>query len=351
VSGAMLKPRLEWLLVFIPVAAVLDLVEAEPVAVFAAASLAILPLAGEIGKATEDLALRSGPRIGGLLNATFGNITEMIVAFFLILKGELEIVKASLTGSIIGNVLLVLGLAFLLGGWKRVEQQFSRAAVGLYTGTLVIAVVGLLMPALFALSPEGTHAHNEAVSLGVAAVLISVYALGMVFSFRTHKSLFSPVLSDETPRWSFRFALGMLALSTAAVAYMSEVLVGALEPTVATLGMSKLFVGLIVVPIIGNAAEHATAVVMAMKDKMEVAVEIAIGSSTQIAVFVAPVLVFVSLALGHPMDFVFSAPEIAAVAVATAVLSFIALDGRSNWFEGAQLLATYLILAISFFFL
>lgn len=347
----MMKPRLEWLLVFIPIAAILDFVDASPVAIFLTAAVAILPLAGEIGHATEDLALRSGPRIGGLLNATFGNLTEMIVAFFLILKGELEIVKASLTGSIIGNVLLVLGLSFLLGGWKRTEQQFSRAAVGLYTGTLVIAVVGLLMPALFALSPEGTHAHNETVSLGVASVLIAVYALGMIFSFRTHKSMFSPVLSDETPRWSFRTAFALLALATAAVAYMSEVLVSALEPAVQTLGMSKLFVGLIVVPIIGNAAEHASAVVMAMKDKMEVAVEIAIGSSTQIAVFVAPVLVFVSLALGHPMDFVFSPPEIAAVAVATAVLSFIALDGRSNWFEGAQLLATYLILAISFFFL
>ena len=350
-SAAMLKPRLEWLLAFIPVAIVLDVVDANPVAVFTCAALAILPLAGEIGTATEDLALRSGPRVGGLLNATFGNITEMIVAFFLILKGELEVVKASLTGSIIGNVLLVLGLAFLLGGWKRVEQQFSRAAVGLYTGSLVIAVVGLLMPALFALSPEGTHAHNETVSIGVASVLISVYVLGMVFSFRTHKTLFSPVLPDETPRWSFRKALTLLALATVAVAFMSEILVGALEPTVASLGMSKLFVGLIVVPIIGNAAEHASAVLMAMKDKMEVAVEIAIGSSTQIAVFVAPVLVFVSLLLGHPMNFVFTAPEIAAVAVSTAVLSFIALDGRSNWFEGAQLLATYLILAVSFFFL
>lgn len=347
----MLKPRMEWLLAFIPIAIVLDIVDANPVAVFVCAALAILPLAGEIGTATEDIALRSGPRIGGLLNATFGNLTEMIVAFFLILKGELEVVKASLTGSIIGNVLLVLGLAFLLGGWKRVEQQFSRAAVGLYTGSLVIAVVGLLMPALFALSPEGTHAHNEAVSIGVASVLISVYVLGMVFSFRTHKSLFSPVLPDETPRWSFRKALGLLGLATVAVAFMSEILVGALEPTVESLGMSKLFVGLIVVPIIGNAAEHASAVLMAMKDKMEVAVEIAIGSSTQIAVFVAPVLVFVSLLLGHPMNFVFSAPEIAAVAVSTAVLSFIALDGRSNWFEGAQLLATYLILAVSFFFL
>ena len=350
-SRSMRRPRIEWLLVFIPVAAVLDIVGANPVAIFVTAALAILPLAGEIGKATEDIALRSGPRIGGLLNATFGNITEMIVSFFLILKGELEIVKASLTGSIIGNVLLVLGLSFLLGGWKRVEQTFSRATVGLYTGTLVIAVVGLLMPALFALSPGGSHVHNEAVALGVASVLIAVYALGMIFSFRTHKSLFSPVPGDETPRWSFRAALGWLAVATLAVAYMSEILVGALEPATVSLGMSKLFVGLIIVPVIGNAAEHASAVVMAMKNKIEVSVEIAIGSSTQIAVFVAPVLVFVSLALGHPMNFVFSAPEIAAVAVSVAVLSFIALDGRSNWFEGAQLLATYLILAISFFFL
>jgi Ca2+:H+ antiporter len=189
------------------------------------------------------------------------------------------------------------------------------------------------------------------VSLGVAVVLIAIYALGMVFSFRTHKSLFRPVLTDEKPRWSFKYALGLLTLSTLAVAYMSEILVGALEPTVEALGMSRLFVGLIVVPIIGNAAEHSSAVVMAMKDKMEVAVEIAVGSSTQIAVFVAPVLVFVSLALGHPMDFVFSPPEIAAVGVSAAVVSFIALDGRSNWFEGAQLLATYAILAVSFFFL
>jgi Ca2+:H+ antiporter len=345
------KPRLDWLLVFVPVAVVLDVIHAEPVAVFSIAALAILPLAGKIGHATEDLALRSGPRVGGLLNATFGNVTEMIVAFFLILRGELEIVKASLTGSIIGNVLLVLGLAFVFGGWRRSEQKFSQAAVGLYVGTLVIAVIGLLMPALFALSPRATDPHTEAVSLGVAVILMVVYALSMVFSFRTHKSLFRPVLSDEKPRWSFGFALGLLTASTAAVAYMSEILVGALEPTVEALGMSRLFVGLILVPIIGNAAEHASAVVMAAKDKMEVAVEIAIGSSTQIAVFVAPVLVFVSLAVGHPMDFVFSPPEIAAVGVSVAIVSFIALDGRSNWFEGAQLLSTYCILAVSFFFL
>ncbi|HEY7876370.1 MAG TPA: calcium/proton exchanger [Actinomycetota bacterium] len=345
------KPRLEWLLVFVPVAIFLEVTHADPVAIFACAAIAILPLAGQIGHATEDLALRSGPRVGGILNATFGNLTELIVAFFLILEGELEIVKASLTGSIIGNVLLVLGLAFLLGGWKRSEQTFSQPAVSLYVGTLVIAVVGLLMPALFALSPRATGAHTEAVSIGVAIVLMLVYGLGMVFSFRTHKSLFRPVMAEEEPRWSFGFAMGLLIGATVLVAYMSEVLVGALEPTVEALGMSRLFVGLIVVPIIGNAAEHSSAVVMAMKNKMEIAIEIAIGSSTQIAVFVAPVLVFISLLVGEPMDFVFTAPEIAAVGVSAAIVSFIALDGRSNWFEGAQLLATYAILAVSFFFL
>jgi Ca2+:H+ antiporter len=345
------KPRLDWLLVFVPVAIVLELTHSEPVAIFIVAAVAILPLAGQIGHATEDLALRAGSRVGGFLNATFGNLTEMIVAFFLILEGELAIVKASLTGSIIGNILLVLGLAFLLGGWKRVEQTFSQAAVGLYVGTLVIAVIGLLMPALFALSPNATSEHTEAVSIGVAIVLMVVYGLGMIFSFRTHKSLFRPVLTDEEPRWSFGFAMGLLIGATVLVAYMSEILVGALEPTVEALGMSKLFVGLIVVPIVGNAAEHSSAVVMAVKNKMEIAIEIAIGSSTQIAVFVAPVLVFISLAVGEPMDFVFSPPEIAAVGASAAIVSFIALDGRSNWFEGAQLLATYTILAVSFFFL
>jgi Ca2+:H+ antiporter len=345
------KPRLDWLLVFVPVAIFLEITHAEPVAIFITAAIAILPLAGQIGHATEDLALRSGPRVGGFLNATFGNLTEMVIAFFLILEGELEIVKASLTGSILGNVLLILGLAFLLGGWRRDEQRFAQPAVTLYVGALVIAVAGLLMPALFALSPRATEAQAEAVSIGVAAVLIVVYLLGMVFSFRTHKSLFRPVFEEEEPRWSSRFAMGLLVVATVAVAYMSEILVGALEPTVEALGMSKLFVGLIVVPIVGNAAEHSSAVIMAVKNKMELAIEIAIGSSTQIAVFVAPILVFVSLFVGEPMDFVFSAPEIAAVGVSAAIVSFIALDGRSNWFEGAQLLATYAILAISFFFL
>jgi len=347
----MLKPRLEWLLVFVPVAVVLELLHSTPTLVFAASALAILPLAGQIGHATEDLAIRSGPQIGGLLNATFGNVTEMIIAFFLILRGEIEIVKASLTGSILGNVLVVLGLSFLVGGWSRREQKFSRASANLHSASMVIAVVGLLMPALFSHTQEATNFRTEAVSVGVSLVLIAVYALSLLFSFKTHSSLFRGVHSDEKPKWSLGRALGLLGGATVFVALMSEFLVGALESTVEELGLSKLFVGLIIVPIIGNAAEHSSAILLAAKDKMDVSVEIAIGSSVQIALFVAPVLVFLSLAVGHPMDYVFSLVEVAAVAFASVILGFIVLDGKSNWIEGAQLLAAYLIMAISFFFL
>jgi Ca2+:H+ antiporter len=339
------------LLVFVPVAIVLELAHAAPVAIFIISSLAILPLAGLIGHATEDLAARIGPQKGGLLNATFGNVTEMIIAFFLILDNQLEVVKASITGSIIGNVLLVLGASFLAGGWKHEEQQFNRASAGLHSASLVIAVVGLLMPALFALSPEATNFRTEAVSVGVAIILIAVYALGLLFSLKTHKNFFRSDFDHGTAKWSAGRAIGMLAGSTVLVALMSEFLVGALEPTVEELGLSKLFVGLIVVPIVGNAAEHSSAIMLAVKNKMDVSIEIAIGSSTQIALFVAPMLVFLSLIVGHQMDFIFSGFEIAAVGFSSAILGFIALDGRSNWLEGVQLLAAYAIMAVSFFFL
>jgi Ca2+:H+ antiporter len=345
------KPKLEWLLVFVPIAVVLEIVHGAPVAIFMISALAILPLAGLIGHATEDLAARVGPQKGGLLNATFGNVTEMIIAFFLILDGQLGVVKASITGSIIGNVLLVLGASFLAGGWKHEEQQFNRTSAGLHSASLVIAVVGLLMPALFALSPEATNFRTEAVSIGVAIILIVVYALGLFFSLKTHKNFFRSDFDHGTPKWTARRAVGMLAGATVLVALMSEFLVGALEPTVEKLGLSKLFVGLIVVPIVGNAAEHSSAILLAMKNKMDVSIEIAIGSSTQIALFVAPMLVFLSLIVGHPMDFIFSGFEIAAVGFSCAILGFIALDGRSNWFEGVQLLAAYAIMAVSFFFL
>lgn len=347
----MLKPKLAWLLVFVPVAVVLEITHADPVIIFAVSALAILPLAGQIGHATEDMAARSGPQIGGLLNATFGNVTEMIIAFFLILEGELEVVKASITGSIIGNVLVVLGLAFLVGGWTREEQTFNRASAGLHSASLVIAVVGLMMPALFSFTPEASGFRTEAVSVGVAIILIAVYVLSLLFSFKTHKALFRSTEHSEEPKWSLGRALGVLAGATVLVGLMSEFLVGALEVTTEELGLSKLFVGLIVVPIVGNAAEHSSAIFLAAKDKMNVSVEIAVGSSTQIALFVAPMLVFVSLLVGQPMDLIFSGIEIAAVAFSALILGFITLDARSNWIEGVQLVAAYLIMAVSFFFL
>ena len=347
----MFKPKLEWLLAFLPVALVLEIVHGPAVWIFATAAISILPLAGIIGHATEDLAARAGPQVGGLLNATFGNVTELIIAFFLIRQGELEIVKASITGSIIGNVLVVLGLSFLVGGWKREQQTFNRASATLHSASLVIAVVALLMPALFHLSPEASGFREEAVSIGVAIVLISIYLLSLLFSFKTHRNLFRSTFEHGEPKWTMGKALGILGVATIGVAVMSEFLVGALEETVEEIGLSKLFVGLIVVPLVGNAAEHSSAIFLAAKDKMDVSIEIAIGSSTQIALFIAPLLVFLSLLVGEPMDFIFSGIEIAAVAFSSAILGFIALDGRSNWFEGAQLLGAYLIMAISFFFL
>ena len=346
-----MKPRLEWLLALVPVSVFLELTHAEPVPIFIVSALSILPLAGLIGHATEELAARTGPQIGGLLNATFGNVTEMIIALFLILDGQLAVVKASITGSIIGNVLLVLGLAFLFGGWTRVEQDFNRRSAGLHAASLLIAVGALLLPALFSFTPEATGFREEAVSIGVSIVLAATYLLGLLFALKTHRSLFRSEFEHGDPHWSTGRALGTLAGATTGVALMSEFLVGALEPTVEQLGVSKLFVGLIVVPIVGNAAEHSSAVLLAAKDKMEISIEIAIGSSTQIALFIAPLLVFISLILGEPMDLIFSGIEIAAVAFSAAIVGFIVADGRSNWFEGAQLVAAYIILSISFFFL
>lgn len=347
----MFKPKLQWLLIFVPIAVGLEVIHAPALAIFGVAGLAILPLAGLIGTATEELAARSGPQVGGLLNATFGNVTEMIISFFLILEGQIEVVKASLAGAIIGNVMLVLGLAFLLGGWTRTEQTFNVKTAGLHSASLVIAVVALLMPALFAFTPEATSFRTEAVSVGVSIVLMLLYIFSLLFSLITHRALFRSQFHEVKPTWSLGRALGYLGGATVVVGLMSEFLVGALEEATATLGLSELFVGLIVVPIIGNAAEHSSAVVLAMKDRMDVSIEIAIGSSVQLALFVAPVLVFASLAVGQPMDFIFTGYEIAAVGFSSVILAFIALDGRSNWLEGAQLLAAYVIVAISFFFL
>jgi len=345
-----LKPSLDWLLILVPIAIVLELTGVEGLPVFAVSALAILPLAGLIGRSTEQLALHTGPRVGGLVNATFGNITELIIAVFLLLDGKPEIVKASLTGSILGNLLLVLGLSFFVGGLIHEEQEYSARAASVHATSLVLAVTGLLMPALFALGGRESFVEREIVSGTVALVLIVLYVAALVFTLVTHEHLFRTPSEDEAPAWSKRRAIVMLLVATAFVALMSEFLVGSLEPALETLGLSELFVGLIVIPIIGNAAEHSSAVLFAMRNKVDITLEIAIGSSTQIALFVAPALVFISLAVRHPMDFVFSTFEVAAVALSTFLVFMISSDGRSNWLEGAQLMGAYLIMAISFFF-
>ena len=345
-----LRPSLDWLLVLVPVSVVLQLAGGNELLIFLTSAGAILPLAGLIGRSTDQLALHTGPRIGGLVNATFCNVTELVIAFFLILDDQVDIVKASLTGSIIGNLLLVLGLSFLLGGLKHEEQTYNARAATIHATSLVLAVTGLLMPALFALGGRESFAQREVVSGTVAAVLMILYAAALLFTLVTHEHLFRTPSPEEHPEWSRRQAVGRLLLATAFVALEAEFLVSSLEPALEDLGLSEFFVGLIVIPIIGNAAEHSSAIMFALRDKVDVTLEIAIGSSTQIALFVAPALVFISLFVGHPMDFVFSTFEVAAVALSTVLVFMISSDGRSNWLEGAQLTGAYAIMAISFFF-
>ena len=345
------KPSLDWLLVLVPVSVALKLAGGADLAIFVISAAAILPLAGLIGRSTEQLALHTGPRVGGLINATFGNVTELIIAVFLILDDKIEIVKASLTGSILGNLLLVLGVSFFVGGLRHKEQHYNAHAASVHSTSLVLAVTGLLMPALFALGAQGeTVVQREVVSGTVAAVLIGLYLAALAFMLITHEHLFRTPEEGEAPAWSRRRAVVMLLVATAFVALESEFLVSSLEPALADIGLSEFFVGLILIPIVGNAAEHSSAVLFAMRNKLDVTLEIAIGSSTQIALFVAPALVFISLAVGHPMDFVFSTFEVAAVGLSTVLVFMISSDGRSNWLEGAQLVGAYLIMAVSFFF-
>ncbi len=342
---------MNWLLILAPVSIVAKLAFHQDLLVFLTAAGAIIPLAGLIGRGTEELSLHAGPRVGGLLNATFGNVTELIIAIFLIVEGEIDVVKASLTGSILGNLLLVLGVSFLVGGIKHREQGFNALAASVHSTSMVLAVIGLFMPALFVLT-TGRHdfVEREVVSGTVAAILMCLYAAALVFTMVTHEHLFRVPTAEDEAKWSVRAAVLLLLAATALVAVESELLVGALEPALKDLGLSKFFVGLILVPIIGNAAEHSSAVLFALKNKLDVTLEIAIGSSTQIALFVAPALVFISLAAGNAMDFVFTTFEVAAVGLSTLIVAFISLDGRTNWLEGAQLLGAYAIMGVSFFF-
>jgi Ca2+:H+ antiporter len=346
----------------IPVAVALELLHAEPSVIFFAAALGIVPTAAMMGKATEELAARSGPGVGGLLNVTFGNFPELVIAFFALLEGLQEVVKASIAGSIIGNILLVMGAAMFVGGLGREKQTFSRTAAGAQAAMLLLALTALVMPAVFELVVgQGLPAPTaedidygstvEQLSFAVAIVLIVSYVSGLVFSLKTHRSLFNPPYEEEAAGWSVRRGVTLLAIAGVLVAIMSEVLVGSIAETAESVGLSEFFIGAIVVAIVGNAAEHWVAVLVAAKNKMDLAVNIAIGSSTQIALFVAPVLVLLSFPFGdHPMPLVFNGFELAAVILAVLIANRVTAEGESNWFEGVQLLAVYVILALAFGF-
>jgi Ca2+:H+ antiporter len=347
----------------IPVAVALDLAGTSATVVFVASALGIVPTAALMGRATEELAARSGPGIGGLLNVTFGNAPELIIALFALGEGLQEVVKASIVGSIIGNTLLVLGAAMLAGGIGRDKQFFSRTSASIQTSMLMLAAAALVMPAIFelvegkGLPSPGAEVVNygstvEHLSLAVAIVLIATYVIGLVFSLRTHRDLFNPEYEDEdTWGWSTRTSVAALAIAGVLVGVMSEVLVGSISEASHSIGLSEFFIGVIVVAIVGNAAEHWVAVLVAMKNKMDLAVNIAIGSGAQVALFVAPVLVLASFFIGpQPMALVFNGFELGAILLAILIANYTTQDGESTWFEGVQLLAVYFVFGLAFYY-
>jgi Ca2+:H+ antiporter len=345
------------LLVFVPISIGLGLAHAAPVWVFLTACLAILPLAGFMGEATEHLTHHTGPGIGGLLNATFGNAAELIIAFMALRAGETEIVKASLTGSIIGNILMVLGLAMLLGGWKRKELVFSRLAAESGSSMMVLAVVALVIPAIYAqVTQHKQPQHLESISLDISFILILCYVASLLFSLKTHKRLFAAAEADaaeelEGRPWSVGRSVGVLFAAATLVGVVSEFLVHAVDAAGTAMGLGKVFMGVVVVAVVGNAAEHSTAVTVAMKGKMDLALGIAMGSSMQIALFVAPVLVIAGHFMGTPLGLEFTVLEVVAVMLSVGAVTLLIHDGKTNWFEGFQLLAIYWILAIAFYFI
>jgi Ca2+:H+ antiporter len=364
-SGFRIDP-LYWLLAAVPIAIVLHFMHANAVWIFAVSCLAIIPLAGLMGRATEHLAETMGAGVGGLLNASFGNAAELIIAMVALWKGPemYPLVKASITGSIIGNVLLVLGLSILCGGFKFEKQTFNRTAASNGAAMMALATIGMLVPTLFynfhvgpTVDPDKT-AGFRSLSDEIAVILFVVYLMSLWFSLRTHKHLFAgePHAGDadverEPPEWSRKTSLIVLVAATIGVAIMSELLVESVSAAGERLGMTSVFMGVIVVAVIGNAAEHSTAILMAMKNKMDLAVTIAVGSGIQIALFVTPVLVFASYMIGKPLDLHFTHMEIAAIVIALFVLNMVCEDGESHWMEGVLLLAVYVILGLAFYHL
>jgi Ca2+:H+ antiporter len=356
ITGEML---LNLLLLAVPAAIILEWLHANPVAVFASCCIGIIPLAGWMGRATEHLAEHLGEGAGGILNATFGNAAELIIALAALREGLTDVVKASITGSIIGNVLLVMGLSVLLGGIRHKRQTFNQTAAGMSSTMLALSAIGLIVPAIFHYTVGDSQVQREReLSMEISVVLFITYLLGLYFSLKTHRHLYAGISTADTEKaygsqapWSRTRSLLVLMASTVLVAVLSEFLVGAVEYSSQSLGLTPVFVGVILVAIVGNAAEHSTAVMMAIKNRMDLSLGVAIGSSIQIALFVAPILVFAGWITGQPMDLIFTTFEVLSVVVAVVVVGWIAMDGESNWMEGVQLLAVYVILALAFFFL
>ncbi len=342
---------LDLLLVFVPAAILARLLAPQrDVLAFALSCLAVVPLAGLMGRATEAFAARTGTALGGFLSAALGNAAELVLGLAALRAGELEVVKASITGSIIGNLLLVFGAAAVAGGARRDEQRFNRISAGAGTATLYLATIALLVPALL---HHGADPHPETrvpTSVAISVVLLVLYLLSLLFSFRTHAHLYEGEAEAAGTSWSTGRAVAVLVAATACVAVVSEILVASLEGAAHALGLSRVFVGVVVVAIVGNAAEHSTAVLMALRDRMDLGLHIAVESSKQVALLVAPVLVLAGLLLGRPMDLVFTPLEVVAVAASTGAVTLVALDGRSDWLEGSMLLAVYAVLAIAFFY-
>jgi Ca2+:H+ antiporter len=342
------------LLIFVPVTLILAYSGFENSTVlFICALLAILPLAAKMGEATEELAKIFGGQIGGLLNATFGNAAELIIALLAVNRGLIDLVKASLAGSIIGNLLFVFGLSVFLGGLKFKEQKFSPHLAGLNSTMLLIAFMSIMIPSLFHFVPVEHRGDDERVlSLSVSILIILLYILSMVFSLRTHQYLFRAKEGghEEKAKWTRNKAVAILAVSTAILGLVSEVFVGQIEHVAHDFDLTELFIGAIIVAVVGNAAEHLAAVFFALKNDLDLSMNVTVGSSLQIALFVAPVTVLAGVLMGQPMDLVFTPFEMIAVFASVLIVNEISTDGRCNWFEGAQLVIMYLIIAVLFYF-
>ncbi len=342
------------LLIFLPVTIIGDLMDLSDPLLFVCSSLAIIPLAGIMGKSTDVIACFCGQKIGGLLNATFGNATELIIAFVAMKAGMFDVVKASLAGSVIGNILLVLGMSMLCGGVKFKTQTFNKNSINITSSMLLLSVLAIAIPAIFTHTlPEGSLTTTyEGLSVIIAVLMLLVYVMQFVFVFVTHRYLYDQTITtddEQKPSMRLRTAILLLVASTVCIAILSEIFVGTVEPMADSAGLSKTFVGIILVPIIGNAAEHSSAIVMAIKNKMDAAIEIALGSSLQIILFVLPVLTLLSLCF-TPMSIVFTPFEIVSVIASVLIANRVATDGESNWLEGLQLVTVYVMIGTAFFF-